>query len=79
MAKSQKTSVGRRGFLKNTAAGAAALVTTTPLVEAQENNGAGCRARMQARRLRRRPNLPGKRGIFGRRWRCAKSRGLARI
>jgi acetolactate synthase I/II/III large subunit len=40
MAKSQKTSIGRRGFLKNTAAGAAALVTTTPLVEAQENNGA---------------------------------------
>jgi acetolactate synthase I/II/III large subunit len=38
MAKSQKTSVGRRGFLKNAAAGAAgaaALVTTTPLVEAQ--------------------------------------------
>jgi thiamine pyrophosphate-dependent acetolactate synthase large subunit-like protein len=41
MAKSQKTSIGRRGFLKNTAAGAAALTTTTPLVEAQENNGAG--------------------------------------
>ncbi len=38
MAKSQKTSVGRRGFLKNAAAGAAgaaALVTSTPLVEAQ--------------------------------------------
>src|SRR4051794_29463019 len=38
MSKSQKTSVGRRGFLKNAAAGAAgaaALVTTTPLVEAQ--------------------------------------------
>jgi len=38
MAKSQKTSVGRRGFLKNAAAGAAgaaALVSTTPLVEAQ--------------------------------------------
>ena len=41
MAKSQRTSIGRRGFLKNTAAGAAALVTTTPLVEAQESNGAG--------------------------------------
>src|SRR5579871_2203350 len=43
MAKSQKTSVGRRGFLKNAAAGAAgaaALVTTTPLVEAQsQTNG----------------------------------------
>jgi acetolactate synthase I/II/III large subunit len=38
MAKSPKTSVGRRGFLKNAAAGAAgaaALVTSTPLVEAQ--------------------------------------------
>ena len=39
MAKSSKTSVGRRGFLKNAAAGAAAgaaaLVTTTPLLEAQ--------------------------------------------
>lgn len=34
MAKLRKTSLGRRGFLKN-AAGAAALVTTTPLVEAQ--------------------------------------------
>lgn len=34
MAKS-KTSVGRRGFLKNAAAGAAAIVSTTPLVEAQ--------------------------------------------
>jgi len=37
MAKSQKSSVGRRGFLK-TAAGTAALVTTTPLVEAQAQN-----------------------------------------
>jgi acetolactate synthase-1/2/3 large subunit len=38
MAKSQKNSVGRRGFLKNAAAGAAgaaALVTSSPLVEAQ--------------------------------------------
>src|SRR5580658_3416348 len=35
MAKFKKTSVGRRGFLKNAAAGAAALVTTTPLAEAQ--------------------------------------------
>jgi acetolactate synthase-1/2/3 large subunit len=34
MAKLRKTSLGRRGFLKN-AAGAAALVTTAPLVEAQ--------------------------------------------
>jgi len=44
MAKSKKTSVGRRGFLKNAAAGAAAgaaaLVTTTPLLEAQ-TRGAG--------------------------------------
>jgi acetolactate synthase-1/2/3 large subunit len=44
MAKSRKTSVGRRGFLKSTAAGAAALVTTTPLVEAQESNAAGAAA-----------------------------------
>jgi acetolactate synthase-1/2/3 large subunit len=38
MAKSQKISFGRRGFLKNAAAGAAgaaALATTAPLVEAQ--------------------------------------------
>ena len=43
MAKSQKTAVGRRGFLKNAAAGAAgaaALVTSTPLVEAQTTGGA---------------------------------------
>ncbi len=43
MLKPKKTSVGRRGFLKNAAAGAAgaaALVTTTPLVEAQgKSNG----------------------------------------
>jgi len=44
MAKSQKTSVGRRGFLKNAAAGAAgaaALVTTTPLAQAQAQGNAG--------------------------------------
>ena len=40
MAKSSKTSFGRRGFLKNAAAGAAALATTTPLVEAQTGNSA---------------------------------------
>ncbi len=42
MAKSKKTSVGRRGFLKNAAAGAAgaaALVTSTPLAEAQSGSG----------------------------------------
>ena len=42
MAKSNKTSVGRRGFLKNAAAGAAgaaALVTSTPLAEAQSGSG----------------------------------------
>jgi acetolactate synthase-1/2/3 large subunit len=39
MANSQKTSVDRRGFLKNAAAGAAVLVTTTPLVEGQQSNG----------------------------------------
>src|SRR5215468_162173 len=38
MAKSPKTSLGRRGFLKNAAAGAAALATATPLVEAQAPN-----------------------------------------
>jgi len=36
MAKSQKTSVGRRGFLKGAAASAAALATTSPLAEAQQ-------------------------------------------
>ena len=41
MAKSQKTSaertsVGRRGFLKSAAAGAAALATTAPIAEAQQ-------------------------------------------
>src|SRR5579864_6040245 len=42
MAKSQKTSIGRRSFLRNAAGGAAALATTTPLVEAQvQGNGAG--------------------------------------
>jgi thiamine pyrophosphate-dependent acetolactate synthase large subunit-like protein len=38
MAKSQKSSVGRRGFLKSAAAGAAALATTTPIAEAQREN-----------------------------------------
>ncbi len=44
MAKSKNPSVGRRGFLKNAAAGAAgaaALVTSTPLVEAQTGSGDG--------------------------------------
>ncbi|HTC86987.1 MAG TPA: thiamine pyrophosphate-dependent enzyme [Bryobacteraceae bacterium] len=44
MAKTPKSSVGRRGFLKSAAtgaaAGAAALVTTTPLLEAQTQNAA---------------------------------------
>jgi thiamine pyrophosphate-dependent acetolactate synthase large subunit-like protein len=35
MEKSKKNSVGRRGFLKSAAAGAGALVATTPLMEAQ--------------------------------------------
>jgi len=35
MAKSKKISVGRRGFLKSAASGAAALVTSAPAVEAQ--------------------------------------------
>lgn len=40
MAKAPKNSVGRRGFLKRAAAGTAALVTTTPLVEGQsQRNG----------------------------------------
>ena len=38
----KKISIGRRGFLKSAAAGAAAMATTTPLVEAQvENNATG--------------------------------------
>src|SRR5580698_7183556 len=41
MAKSAKSSVGRRGCLKSAAAGAAALATTSPLAEAQRpGNGA---------------------------------------
>lgn len=41
MAKSQKSSVGRRGFLKGAAAGAAALATTgAPLAEAQRPTNA---------------------------------------
>ena len=41
MAKSPKSSVGRRGFLKGAAAGTAALVTTSaPLSQAQAQNGA---------------------------------------
>jgi sulfopyruvate decarboxylase TPP-binding subunit len=39
MAKSQKSSVGRRGFLKGAAASAAALATTSPLAEAQQRAG----------------------------------------
>jgi len=38
MAKSRKTSVGRRGFLKSAAAGAAALATTAPIAQAQQGN-----------------------------------------
>src|ERR1700682_493914 len=42
MAKSQKSSLGRRSFLKNATGGAAALATTTPLVEAQvQGDGTG--------------------------------------
>ena len=41
MAKSRKSSIGRRGFLKGAAAGAAALATTTPIVEAQQAGGNG--------------------------------------
>ncbi len=49
----KKSSVGRRGFLKSAAAGAAALATTTPLVEAQDvqqgaPRPAGARAPTQA-------------------------------
>jgi len=47
MAKSSKPSVGRRGFLKNaaaSAAGAAALATTAPLVHAQTQGGAAAPA-----------------------------------
>jgi thiamine pyrophosphate-dependent acetolactate synthase large subunit-like protein len=40
MAKSPKTSVGRRDFLKRAGTGAAALVTTVPLVEAQVQGNA---------------------------------------
>jgi len=43
MAKSQKTSVGRRGFLKGAATGAAALVST-PLAEAQTQRNGGSAA-----------------------------------
>lgn len=41
---SEKAGVGRRGFLKNAAAGAAALATTTPLVEAQQSGRGGAGA-----------------------------------
>jgi acetolactate synthase-1/2/3 large subunit len=41
MAKSRKSSIGRRGFLKGAAAGAAALATTTPILEAQQAGGNG--------------------------------------
>ncbi len=47
MAKSPKTSVGRRGFLKNAAAGAAgaaALVTTSPIAKAQRESTAASAA-----------------------------------
>jgi acetolactate synthase-1/2/3 large subunit len=51
MAKSQKTSVGRRGFLKNAAAGAAgaaALVTTSPRLDAQSQTAQAQTAQSQA-------------------------------
>ena len=79
MAKSRKTSVGRRGFLKNAAAGAAALVTTTPLVEAQVKTMRTGARPQRACRLRRRRNSTAKPEIFGRRRLCARSRGRARI
>ncbi len=41
MSKSRKSSIGRRGFLKGAAAGAAALATTTPGAEAQQAGGDG--------------------------------------
>jgi TAT (twin-arginine translocation) pathway signal sequence len=41
MAKSNKSSVNRRGFLKGAAAGAAALVTKVEIGEAQRGAGAG--------------------------------------
>src|SRR5947209_11402324 len=41
MPKSKKTNVGRRGFLKSAATGAAALVSTTPVIEAQAQRNAG--------------------------------------
>jgi acetolactate synthase-1/2/3 large subunit len=45
MAKSKKTSVDRRGFLRGAAAGAAALATTSPAAKAQRENGATGAAR----------------------------------
>src|SRR2546426_122853 len=41
MAKSNKGSVNRRGFLKGAAAGAAAMVTSVEITEAQRGGGAG--------------------------------------
>lgn len=77
MAKSQKPPVGRRGFLKNAAAGAAALVTTTPLVEAQaQQTGStpapGLPAPTQAQIAR-------ESGDVRPRYRCAKSHARVRI
>jgi acetolactate synthase I/II/III large subunit len=57
MAKSQKTSVGRRGFLKTAAAGAAALATTTPIAEAQTNSPAALPAPTQEQLAREAGNV----------------------
>jgi thiamine pyrophosphate-dependent acetolactate synthase large subunit-like protein len=43
MPKSKNGSFGRRGFLKGAAAGAAALVAQTPVVQAQQQGGRGSR------------------------------------
>jgi hypothetical protein len=47
MSKSKRDSVGRRKFLKNAAAGAAALVSKPKSGKAQELWGAGCRRRFR--------------------------------
>ena len=85
MAKSNNTSVGRRGFLRNAAAGAAAgaaALVTPPLVDAQaQSNGTGAPSPGAARayRLPRRRSSIAKRETSGPRWPCARSRGRDRI
>ena len=73
MAKSQKNPVGRRGFLKSAAAGAAALatteITTSAIAEAQRENSGAVPRPSQVCPHPRRSNSRARRATFVRRQR----------